>query len=155
MGKLARIPDEVRSKAREMYMSHVHMNEIAAQLKVSTGVLSKWRAEENWALERTSADEGFLDDIVQHRKVRLARLAEMSVDQLERGLHYLKQRVEPLTLPEMEKLTVVLSNLDKIGRLDANKATENVAVKLDVSGQLTVERIRDIVTNDPFFAPDA
>lgn len=154
MGKLVPIDAATKAKAREMYMLHRHMNDISAELKVSTATLSKWRAEEGWALERTAADEGFLDDIVQGRKIRLAKLAEMSVDQLERGILHLKGRHEPLTIPEMEKLSLVLMNLDRISRLDSNKSTENVAVKLDVQGQLTVERIREIITNDVFSGPD-
>lgn len=151
MGKLVKIPDETKEAIRNEYLMHVGLNDLAAKYKVSTATISAWRRDENWADIRKAADEGLLDDLVQGRKIRLSKLTEIGIDQIERGLIHLKNRVEPLSVGELEKLTIVVSNLHKVTRLDQEKSTENVAMKVNVDATLSVERIRELVMSDPFF----
>lgn len=148
-GKLAKIPDETREAIRAEYLLHIPINDLAKKYQVSTAVIAAWRSDENWSEIRRAGDEGFLDDLVQGRKIRLAKLAEIGIDQIERGLIAIKQRAEPATLKELEQLSVVISNLDRLHRLDRGVSTQNVAV--NVTGQLSIERIRDTIMADPFF----
>lgn len=154
-GKLAKIPAETKARAKDLYFQWKSHNDICEELKLSSSVLAKWRTDEGWDAERKALDEGMIADLFQGRKLKMAKLAEMSINQLERGLLHLKERHEPLSLGEMEKLSVILSNLDKITRLDLNRATENVAMNINVQGQLTVDRIREIMTQDPFVGPES
>lgn len=149
---LVKTDPDVKAKAREMYFAHVGHNSICQQLQLSSSTLANWRKAEDWAAARREADENLLHDLVEGRKVKLARLAEVSVEQIERCISSLRQRVDAPTLHEAEKLSVILANLDKISRLDRQQATENVAVNVNVQGNLSVERIRDVIANDPFFS---
>lgn len=154
-GKLVKTDPETKGRAKELYFTYRPHNEICAELKISSSLLAKWRTEESWDLERKNLDEGRINDLFAGRKLKLAKLADISVNELERGLLALRERHLPLTLSEMEKLSTILTNLDKITRLDLNRATDNVAVNLNVNGQLSVERIREIVHQDPFFTGPA
>lgn len=157
--KLVKTDPAIKARARDLYFQWYEHNTICKELGITSALLAKWRTEEGWAKERQAADEGMISDLFAGRKVKMAKLAEMSLTELERGLSALKSRHEPLTLGEMEKLSVILTNLDRITRLDLNRATDHVAMKLDVQGQLSVERIREIVRSDPFLSeepsPDA
>lgn len=149
--KLTKIPNEVRDKAKALYFDHIPINDIAHQLQISTAIISKWRGDDNWAALRGAAVDGYLDDISSGRAIRLSKIQAKGLDALDRAVTAAQQRVDPLTLSEAEKLGNVMTILDKLQRLDRGKSTENHAVKVEVSGQVSVDKIREIFLNDPFF----
>jgi hypothetical protein len=153
MTKLAKIPDATKEAIRDEYLQHTPINDLAAKYKISTAVIGKWRTDEGWATTRKQATDGWLDDLTDGRKIRVAKLAEDILDQIDRGIINLKNRQEALSVQELEKMTVVFANLHKIGRLDAEKSTENLSMKVDVHAQLSVDKIREIITADVFTAP--
>lgn len=149
--KLVPIPDAVRDEALQLYLAHVPMNDIAARLKVSTATLSAWRSRDGWAQMREKQDEELAADIVSARKLTLTRIARAGIDQIDRTIKHIAERPEPMTVAEAEKMSVLVSNLDRIGRLDNKEATENVAVGIKVSAPLTPEQIKETIKADPFF----
>ncbi len=147
--KLAKIPDEVRAQAKDLYMRGADLNEIASKLKISTAALGRWRTQDGWLAERTAGEQGLLEDDWQNRKVQISKILNASVRQITRGIKHLEDRIDPPTLTEVERLSVIVANLDKIARLDSSRSTENVSLQASVS--LNIEQIRDIISSDPFF----
>ncbi len=147
--KLAKIPDEVRAQAKDLFMKRHDLNDISSRLKVSTAALGRWRTQDGWLAERMEGERGLLEDGWQNRKIQIAMILNASVEQIDRGIKHLRDRIDPPTLQEVEKLSVIVANLDKIARLDAQKSTENLSIQASVS--LNIEQIRDIITSDPFF----
>ncbi len=145
-------PDETREQAKQLYMAHVPLNDIASQLKVPTATLSQWRSRDGWLAERETADESLAADIVSSRKLTLARIAKASIDQIDRTIKHIAERAEPATVAEAEKLSVLVSNLDRVARLDNKEATENVSVK--VKAEMTVDRIREVIQQDAFMSSE-
>lgn len=140
---------ELQDKAKELYFDHKNLVTISKELQVSTVTLSKWREEHSWDVLREEADKALVDEAFATKRKTLSKIAGITTTQIERGLKAISDRFEPPTLKEVEMLSNILGNLDKIARLDAGKPTENVAVAVGVS-TLTVEKIRDIVLADPF-----
>lgn len=138
---------EKKDTAKEMFMSYKGLNDIAHEIGASTAQISRWRREDGWLMEREAAERGILEDGFSARKLTIARIMNTATTQLERGLNHIAGRTEPPTLPEVEKLALVLANLDRIGRLDAGKATENVNVQAKL--EMTAEGIRKIIMSDP------
>lgn len=136
-----------QEQARDMYVEYKSINEISQALSVSVAQLTRWRRDQNWLLEREAAERGLLEDGFSKRKLTIARIMNTTTDQLERGLRHIAGRAEPPTLPELEKMSTILANLDRIGRLDAGKSTENINVQAKMD--MTAETIRKIILADP------
>ena len=136
---------QVRGKA--LYFEYRSLNEIAQQLSVSTSQISRWRKEQGWLIEREHIERGLIEDGFSRRKLTIARIANATTDLIEKAIAHVTRRAEPPTIAETEKLSLILSNLDRIGRLDVGKATENIAVhaKLDMNA----DAIRRIILADP------
>ncbi len=144
-------PSEVaalKEAAKQAFFAHqpnTTIQQIAGGISATT--LATWRREGDWALEREALERGIIEDGFAVRKLSIARILNNSTDQVERGLRHLMARSEPPSLQEMERLSVILSNLDRVGRLDSGKSTDNVAVSAKL--ELNAETIRQIIFADP------
>lgn len=138
---------ELRARGKDLYFSYTPFNDIAKQLGVSAATVADWRKKESWDLTRDGIERGIIEDAFGARRMTLSRVTKMTTELLERSLKRLNDRVEPPTLAEAEKLSIIIGNLDKILRLDMGKATDNVSVAASVSH--TVEEIRARLAADP------
>lgn len=139
----------IKDRAKQLYMERKSANDISRELGITTNQLASWRTEGDWALERESNERGMIEDGFAGRKISIHNILNVTVEQLHRGVQHLANRHEPASLQECERLSVIVGNLDKIGRLDANKATDNVAINATV--KMTQDEIRKVILNDPFF----
>lgn len=148
---LVPIPDEVRTKAKELFLAHTPINDISKQLKISTAAIARWRSDEDWVAERDAADEALMGDIVSARKVDLAHIAKAGIEQIKRTVKFIQDDPDPMSIASAEKMANLIATLDKVHRLDSKQATENVAMHLEVKNKLSVERVVEIIKSDPFF----
>lgn len=139
--------ETLRTRGKELYFSYVPHNDIAKELGVSAATIADWRRKEGWDIEREGIERGILEDSFGARRMSLSRITHMTTTLLERGLKHFSDRIDPPTLAEAEKLSIIIGNLDKILRLDTNRPTDNVAVSATV--QHTVEDIRARLAADP------
>jgi hypothetical protein len=142
--------DALKAQARDLYLSRRPKGEISRALGVSPRTVSKWAREEGWELEREDADKSLIDDNFAARKITVATIARLSADQVLRAVQHINDRPDPPSLMEAEKLAILLGALDKIGRLDSGKATDNVALQGAV--KLTLDQVRAAINSDPFEA---
>jgi hypothetical protein len=138
---------ELRTRAKELYFTYVPHNDIAKELGVSAATVADWRKKEGWDIEREGIERGILEDSFGARRMSLSRITKMTTELLEKGLKHFSDRVDPPTLAEAEKLSIIIGNLDKILRLDMGKATDNIQVAASV--QHTVEDVRARLALDP------
>ncbi len=104
----------------------------------------------SWAVEREEIDRAFLEDSFVKRRNTTARIANMTGEQLERGLVALQEREMPPTISELERLSAVHASTDRIARLDSGKSTDNVNVAAKI--KLSIEDIQEILKSDPIAA---
>lgn len=135
--------------AQKLFFEHSSLADISRATGATIKTIKSWRDKAGWLTQREDQDRGLLEDAFGARKVTLARLLRSTADQLLRGVEHIQNRPDPPTLDETVKLSMVLSNLDKLARLDTDRSTENVAVKAQVA--LTAEQIRKAISEDPFF----
>ncbi len=138
---------KLRERAKELYFAYNTHQQICEVLKLDSRSLTDWRRAEGWDAEREGIERGIIEDAFSARKMSLARVTHLTTDQLERALKHLRDRPEPPTLNEAEKLSAIISALDKILRLDLGRSTENVVVQQTVHH--TVESIRERLAADP------
>ncbi len=148
MSKLVKISDDIRERARALYMDHKPMNDIAKELQVSTATLSNWRTRDGWNDIREAADNELSADIVSARKLTLTRIASAGIDQIERTIKYIQERPDAMSVAEAEKMAALISTLDKVHRLDTKQATENVSVQ--VQNTFSMEKVLEVIKADPF-----
>lgn len=147
------VPTTLQAEAKALYMRYLSHNEICATIGVSSSQLARWRKDGDWAIEREESERGLIEDAFASRRVALTKITGSVVEQLERGIAHLRSRPTPPTIQETERLSMILANLDKISRLDSNKATENIAVGVNV--KMSADDIRDIIRKDPFLKQPA
>lgn len=143
---------DIKERARDLYMQHKSASDISRELGITARQLARWRTDEQWSLAREAEDRSLIEDGFGSRRVTLSKLATLTADQLKRGLEHLARRHDPPNLSELDKLSTIITNLDRIGRLDANKSTDNLAV--NASLKLSVDEIKSIIKADPFSEPE-
>jgi hypothetical protein len=139
--------DELRARGKQLFLGYRHKKDIAAELGVTPATVGDWDKREGWSIEREGIERGVLEDEFGARRMSLSRITKLTTELLENSLKRLADRVEPPTLSEAEKLSVIIGNLDKILRLDTNRPTDNVAIASTVTH--TVEEIRARLAEDP------
>lgn len=150
---IARLEDDKQYQlAMSLFAQHTTLADISRAVGVSTTTIKAWRDKGGWLNAREDDERSILETAFGARKVTVGKLLRATADQLLRGVEHIQTRPEPPNLDESLKLSTILANLDKIARLDAEKATENIAVRGQVN--LTVEQIRDVIKSDPFFSTD-
>ncbi len=152
--KIAKTDPETKASARDMFMQHASMNEIAATLKLSSAVLAKWRTEEGWVAARDAADEITSHDKIARRKMDLLNIEDSAIQQIKRAVKKIVDSPEEPSLNEAKILSEIVEKIDRVSRLDRQQATENIAVKHTVNGTLNIEKIREIINSDAFMSPD-
>jgi predicted transcriptional regulator len=143
--------EEDRNRAKQLFFSYASTAAIAKEMGVSQATVVKWRDENDWETARKNADRELIDDTFSVKRVSLARITKVTTEQIERGLKVIADRFEAPSLKEMESLTNILANLDKISRLDSGKATEHVSIGVQGTLDLTVDKIKEMIMNEPFF----
>lgn len=143
--------EEDRNRAKQLFLSYASTSAISKELGVSQATVVKWRDDNDWETARKNADRELIDDTFSVKRVSLARITKVTTEQIERGLKVIADRFEAPSLKEMESLTNILANLDKISRLDSGRATENVAVQVGGNLDLTVDKIKEMIMSEPFF----
>lgn len=143
--------------ARQLFFDYATLADISRATGVTVKVIKKWRSDEGWELEREDDTRGLLESSFGSRKVTIAKIIKTAPEILHRGLQHLATRVDPITLDEAVKVSAIIANLDKISRLDNDKATDNINIHAKI--QMTADEIRKVILSDPFMAgevvPDA
>lgn len=143
--------EEDRARAYQLFLSYAPISMIAKEAGVTNATIVKWRDDYEWEISRKNADRELIDDTFAVKRVSLARITKVTTEQIERGLKVISDRFEAPTLKEMESLTNILANLDKISRLDSGKATEHVSIGVHGNLDLTVDKIKEMIMSEPFF----
>lgn len=150
--KIAKTDPDTKLAARDLFLRHRPMNEIASTLGLSTAVIAKWRTEEGWVAARDAADEIESHDKIARRKIDLLNIEDDAIQQIKRAVKKVVDNPEEPSLNEAKILAEIVEKIDRVGRLDRQQATENVSVR--VEGKLSVDRIREIVKSDAFLTPE-
>lgn len=149
-GPVVQFVDDVKLEyaAKSLFFAYRTINDISNQLNIPEHRITHWRKTRNWPAEREVLERALIEDGFAERKLTVSKLTNLSVTLLEKGLVHLMKRTEPPSLAELEKLSLILANLDKITRLDSNKSTENIAV-IAKAIVPTREELRMLLAADP------
>ena len=136
------------TEAKEMFMAFKPVKEIAEATGINYRSLlyhtTKWKDERN--LVRNE----LLKELTENKKAMLVSLTGNSLACIDRAIEDLKHRSVPPSIHEARMLTNIVSEIDKIIRLDDDKPTDIIAEHKPT----TIVEIREKLKRDPFYTED-
>jgi hypothetical protein len=147
-------PEEKVREAKRLFMANVPVVKIAEQLDLPVTTVNNWKKRAkpvSWDIEREDLIRGLIDDTYAAGRPLKAEIQNMTLEQIKRGVMHVMTREDPPSLQEMEKLTIIYTNLDKVSRLEKGESTENLSITGSVS---STKQAIEILMNDPFKPKD-
>jgi len=145
---------EIKSKydltaAKTMFMDFKPLKEIASVLGIKYRTLVYHKNK--WEEERNMIRKEILRDLADNKRAILVSLTSNSLDCVDRAIEDLKKRDKPPTIHEARLLTNIVSEIDRIIRLDDGEPTDIISEHKPS----TVIELKAKLKNDPFYIEDA
>ena len=145
---------EIQSKydlktAKSMFMDFKPLKEIAKVLNIKYRTLVYHKNK--WEEERNLVRKEILRDLADNKRAILVNLTSNSLDCVDRAIEDLKKRDKPPTIHEARLLTNIISEIDRIIRLDDGEPTDIISEHKPS----TVIELKAKLKKDPFFIEDA
>ena len=145
---------EIQSKydlttAKQMFMDFKPLKEIASALNIKYRTLVYHKNK--WEEERNLIRKEILRDLADNKRAILVNLTSNSLDCVDRAIEDLKKRDKPPTIHEARLLTNIISEIDRIIRLDDGEPTDIISEHKPS----TVIELRAKLKKDPFYIEDA
>ena len=145
---------EVKSKydldaAKSMFMDFKPLKEISKTLNIKYRTLVYHKNK--WEEERNLVRKEILRDLADNKRTILVSLTSNSLDCVDRAIEDLKKRDKPPTIHEARLLTNIISEIDRIIRLDDGEPTDIISEHKPS----TVIELKAKLKKDPFYIEDA
>ena len=137
------------SAAKAMFMDFKPLKEIAKVLNIKYRTLVYHKNK--WEEERNLVRKEILRDLADNKRAILVNLTSNSLDCVDRAIEDLKKRDKPPTIHEARLLTNIVSEIDRIIRLDDGEPTDIISEHKPS----TVIELKAKLKNDPFYIEDA
>lgn len=145
-------------KARELYLRYRTPKQIAKELDIPEMKVNNWiygsrDSSENWKRERDELAKEVISETLDRYSVRRKQyLPQILETSLALVLNAVQTRAKdmdasPVTLKEAEVISNLITNLDKLNRLDAGEATDIIQEK---KATITIEDLKKAVEKDYF-----
>lgn len=144
---------EIRSKydldaAKTMFMDFKPLKEISKVLGIKYRTLVYHKKK--WEEERNLVRKEILRDLADNKRTILVSLTSNSLDCVDRAIEDLKKRDKPPTIHEARLLTNIISEIDRIIRLDDGEPTDIISEHKPS----TVIELKAKLKKDPFYIED-
>lgn len=147
-GKLSK---DMLAKAKEMYMAYKPISDIARAFGVSNKAIH-YHVDKGWKSERILRRNELASELIESK----AAIMNSTFQSSYKGVHAWVQRVtdpaHELTPQEVKTLMQIITEMDKITRLDAGSPTDIIA---DTQPIPVIEIRKKIMESDPFLIEDA
>ena len=145
---------EIKSKydldaAKSMFMDFKPLKEISKVLGIKYRTLVYHKNK--WEDERNLVRKEILRDLADNKRAILVNLTSNSLDCVDRAIEDLKKRDKPPTIHEARLLTNIISEIDRIIRLDDGEPTDIISEHKPS----TVIELKAKFKKDPFYIEDA
>ena len=137
------------TEAKKMFLDFRPLRVIAEECKINYRTLLYH--SKKWERERDMLRNEILRELGDNKKTILIDLTGNALDLINRAVKDLKERQKPPTMHEARLLTNVISEIDKIIRLDDGSPTDIIAEQKPS----TVIELKAKLKKDPFYIEDA
>jgi len=137
---------EQKETAKELYMQYRPFLEIAAETGLSIYAIN-WYARKYWRQERDLAKTQVIQLLGEQKAKAFAEIGMHGMDLLVRSLREHSKNGTILSVKEAFALSNIITNIDKIVRLDEGAPTDIIS---DMKPS-TREEVIEVINVDPFF----
>jgi hypothetical protein len=146
---------EMKEKARSLYMNFTEITTISEQCNLGLNTVKSWvygqgKNKTGWKTERDALQNSILKELVQDKAVKLKSTASMTVDLIHGYVKSLVESKEPIDLKTAERLSSMLTNLNKVITFDKDNAENS---DQEAQKPTSPEEIRKRLDVDPFSQP--
>jgi len=133
-----------------LFFRHIPNSQIAKKVGVRADTIAKWskEPEDNWIEERRQFEKELVESYIGTKKTVLPTILNCGLDLILNSFRDRLSDGNPLSLNEARIVSGVITDLDKIIRLDAGDPTEISEVKRTIP--TTMEELKKAIRRDPF-----
>ena len=142
-------------QALQLYLAYTPMVEIGEKLCIGKNTVKDWiynarNGMNSFSEIRKCESKEILNEVLSARMPSIKKIAGSVISIMENNFNHLAKTKIPLDIDGLKKLSEILSNIDRITRLDEGQATDNVAIA-NISMMDTIKDLRQMAKeNDPF-----
>lgn len=157
VGNIISVPDSIRASAKALYFTGYTVDEIARKLNIMPPVVSEWvfgadgsgTSKTCWAVKKAQVSDASVIAYIIDKHATFDRTVSVAHKCLTKALEGLNERVHTgetvLNMDEIRKLAAVVTEMDKISRLEGGQATSII----ETTTGLSAPELRKIIKDDP------
>ena len=157
MADLIPVPNGVRESAKALYFTGYSPDEIARRLNILPDVVLSWifgsdgkgTSASCWAVKKAQVSDTSIIAYIIDKHEMFDRTVNVAHKCLTKALEGLNERVHTgetvLNMDEIRKLAAVVTEMDKVARLEGGKATNII----ETTTGLSAVELRKIIKDDP------
>ena len=139
--------DEQIEKAKQLYLRYGGTRKQICDVSGLSFDSLKYYISTYWHKERELRKNEVIKAMTESKKALISAVSKHGFEILEKGLEKLNYSDKPMTPGDLVKIAGVISEMDKITRLDEGNPTDILAnVK-----PATIVEVQEVLKNDPFF----
>lgn len=151
-------PYQVKATAKKFYMEGMEAGTISQKLNVKYATVQNWITgqggkTEAWKEQREKAYKTVVakvvDKTIREKEKLLPGILQIGLELIQKTFEHrlAETAINPMTIREAKEVSDIVSNIDKLMRLEAGTATEIVNQQY---GPVTIEQLKNAIRNDPF-----
>jgi hypothetical protein len=141
------VTENVR-RAKELYLAGLGPSVIADQLSISKNAVNSWIKSGEWAKERDELDKELKESIKIRRGQLIPKAIDLGINLIYNAFQERMSEGKPLNILETKIVSGVISDIDKLVRLDAGDPTEIKEAASTIP--VTLEELKKVIARDPF-----
>ena len=144
MKELVRYSPETLATAKKLYLKYQPLSKICELTGMKLPAL-KYRLK-GWKEERESQKSEIIDALLDSKKSLMYEISKNGLELLNKGMRDLANSDREMTPSDVAKIAGVITDLDKIVKLDEGSPTDIIA---DIKPATIIE-VRALLNQDPF-----
>lgn len=137
--------DDQFEAARQLYLSYKPLAEIVEKTGMNIHTI-KYHIGKRWKEERETKKSEIMEALTESKKSLMFEISKNGLEILANSIKELSASKRPLNPTEMSRIKDIITDLDKIVKLDEGNPTEILAS----TKPATIVEVRELLKSDPF-----
>lgn len=149
ISKVRQYSDDSIAAAKALYMDFIPLRKISAETGIKVTSI-KYYIGRYWKEEREAKKSEMIEALTESKRAMMFEISKNGLKVLSKGLEDLANSTRKLTPAEMKQVESIITNIDKIVKLDDGNPTDII----DTMKPATVVEVREILKKDPFLGQE-
>lgn len=135
-----------RNQAELMFFDYKDPDEIAETLERPISTVWRWIRDGNWRSLRDSAKDAMIDHVREKKKKDIEEIHSLALPLIKKSIKEISESGHVLDTKEMRDLTYIITEFDKLVKLESGEATHIVKNLQNI----TIHDVREAIEQDEF-----